>query len=178
MHIRIQAIVCMLIIVIGLPTFALDFYEDIKLFPECKYCGMKRQNFAFSRMVVSHVHGKEVGVCSINCAALDYVSKAYDEPVGFKVADFHTKKLIDAKKACWVLGGDEIGVMAERAKWAFDHREAAEKFVSKHGGDLITFDRAMQESYVDMFADMMKLKLEKQRYEESRGLSSRRNREN
>jgi len=39
------------------------------------------------------------------------------------VGDFGTKKLIDAEKALWVLGGSKPGVMTKRGKWALRRRK-------------------------------------------------------
>lgn len=38
------------------------------------------------------------------------------------VGDYNTKRLIDAEKAVWVIGGGKQGVMTKRAKWAFEKR--------------------------------------------------------
>lgn len=42
--------------------------------------------------------------------------------------------LIDAEKAFWVIGGSKPGVMTKRAKWAFEKKEAADKFMLDNGG--------------------------------------------
>jgi nitrous oxide reductase accessory protein NosL len=67
--------------------------------------------------------------------------------------DYATKELINAEKACWVLGGSKTGVMTKRAKWAFATKESADGFVSANGGSLISFDDALKASYEDMNAD-------------------------
>jgi nitrous oxide reductase accessory protein NosL len=36
------------------------------------------------------------------------------------VSDYNTNRLIDAKKAYWVVGGNKSGIMTKRAKWAFE----------------------------------------------------------
>ena len=45
--------------------------DDIKQFPSCKYCGMNREKFAYSRMFIEYDDGKPEGFCSIHCAAVD-----------------------------------------------------------------------------------------------------------
>jgi nitrous oxide reductase accessory protein NosL len=69
------------------------------------------------------------------------------------VGDYGTKKLIDAEKASWVIGGNKMGVMTKRAKWAFEKKEDAEKFVKENGGKISSFDDAMKATYEDMYAD-------------------------
>ena len=63
----------------SLPSFA-QVQNDIKKHPSCQYCGMDRKHFAHSRMLVHHKHGKSVGVCSIFCAAKDYIRSPDDAP--------------------------------------------------------------------------------------------------
>ena len=141
----------------GPPTFG-QTQNDLKRHPDCQYCGMDRKHFAYSRMVIHHSHGKSVGVCSIFCAARDYLKNSDGEPISMTVADYNSKQLIDAAKAYWVMGGDKSGVMTNRAKWAFQGKNDALAFIKKHGGRLIDFDEAMKASYEDMYADMRMLK--------------------
>ncbi|MFZ2447181.1 MAG: nitrous oxide reductase accessory protein NosL [Syntrophobacteraceae bacterium] len=143
-------------------TRAMD--DDLASFPECTYCGMKRKAFAHSRMMVYHGNGESVGVCSLNCAVIDYVRDVDDSPGSLKVGDYGTKKLIDADRAYWVLGGDLPGVMTNRAKWAFEDKSAALLFIKRHGGELISFEEAVKTSYVDIFEDMRRLKVLKREY--------------
>jgi nitrous oxide reductase accessory protein NosL len=69
------------------------------------------------------------------------------------VGDYNIKKLIDAEKAFWIIGGSKMGVMTKRAKWAFENKEDAEKFLKENGGKISTFDEAMKAAYEDMYAD-------------------------
>jgi copper chaperone NosL len=143
---------------------------DIRRFPDCQYCGMHRKNFAHCRMVVKRKDGTAVGVCSINCAAIDYIRDLDRLPESLMVGDYISKKLIFAEKAHWVLGGNIPGVMTERAKWAFAKKSDARLFVKKHGGTLVTFDEAMRASYEDMYEDMRAL--EKMKKEHARHVRS------
>jgi len=153
-------------LLIGMPVFAHD--RDIRIFPECKYCGMYRKLFAHSRMVVRHKDGTLVGVCSVNCAAIDYVKAINDSPDSLRVGDYKTRKLIDAEKAYWVIGGSKQGVMTERAKWAFRGKRDAQDFIKKYGGRLTTFDEVMKATYEDMYEDMRALEQLKLEHARSR----------
>lgn len=126
---------------------------DVKHSPTCKYCGMDREKFAASRMVVEYEDGTRTGVCSLHCAAVDLAVSLDGTPKAILVADAGTKKLVDAEKAVWVLGGSKPGVMTKRAKWAFAERAAAEAFARENGGALVTFEEAMKASYEDMYQD-------------------------
>jgi copper chaperone NosL len=126
---------------------------DIQKDPSCKYCGMDRARFAHSRMVVVYEDGTSLGTCSIHCMAIDLAENMDKTPRSMQVGDFNGKKLIDAEKAFWVIGGNKPGVMTKKAKWAFENKADAEKFISENGGTLATFDEAMKATYEDMYAD-------------------------
>lgn len=127
--------------------------DDVKQIPECLYCGMGRGKFAHSRILIEYDDGGMEGMCSIHCAAIDLAINIDKNPKVIQVGDYLTKKLIDAEKAFWVIGGNKMGVMTKRAKWAFEKKEEAEKFIKENGGKLSTFDDAMKAAYEDMYAD-------------------------
>lgn len=127
--------------------------EDIQKHPMCTYCGMDREQFAHSRFLISYDDGTAFGACSVHCAAVDMALNIDKTPKSIQVGDYGTKKLIDAETAAWVVGGNKPGVMTKRAKWAFEKKEDAEKFVKENGGEIATFDQAMKTTYEDMYAD-------------------------
>ncbi len=127
--------------------------EDVQKHPSCKYCGMDRAKFAHSRMLVQYDDETLVGTCSIHCLAVDLALNIDKTPRMMQVADFNSKELIDAEKAYWVIGGNKPGVMTKQAKWAFEKKEDAEKFITENGGTLTTFDEAMKAAYEGMYAD-------------------------
>jgi copper chaperone NosL len=127
--------------------------DDVQKQPSCRYCGMDREKFGHSRMMIEYDDGTSVGTCSIHCAAVDLALNIDKTPKALKVADNNTKKLVDAEGSFWVIGGNKMGVMTKRAKWAFEKKEDADKFVQENGGSLIPFDEAMKAAYEDMYAD-------------------------
>lgn len=60
-----------------------------------------------------------------------------------EVADLNSKKLVDAEKATWVIGGSRKGVMTRTPKWAFAQKDDAVAFVNKNGGKLATYKEAL-----------------------------------
>ena len=134
--------------------------SDINEFSFCNHCGMDRDQLAHSRMVMVYDDGTSVGTCSIHCVAIELILNLDKIPRYLHVGDYNSKKLIDAEKAFWVIGGKKPGVMTKKAKWAFENKADAEKFISENGGSLSTFDKAMKATYEDMYADT-KMKLEK-----------------
>jgi copper chaperone NosL len=124
--------------------------QDIKDHPECKYCGMKRELFAFSRMLIRYGHDPAVGTCSIHCSSMDLALNTDKMPEAILVGDYNTKRLIDAEKAVWVIGGKKAGIMSIRGKWAFENRKDAEAFIKENGGQISFFDEAMKATFEDI----------------------------
>ena len=130
-----------------------DIQEDIQKEPACKYCGMDRGKFAHSRMLVTYDDGTALGTCSIHCLAVDLALNIDKTPQSLQVGDYNSKNLIDAEKAFWVIGGNKPGVMTKQAKWAFEKKADAEKFIMLNGGTLATFEAAMKAAYEGMYTD-------------------------
>ena len=145
------------LLAVSAPVFAGD-QDDIEKHPECPICGMDRAKFAHSRMLLEHDNGASIGFCAIRCTAVNMAMFVDMVPQSFGVGDYNTKKLIDAEKAFWVIGGDQTGVMTKRAKWAFETKADAEKFIAAHGGTLSTFEQAMEAAYADMYKDNLMIR--------------------
>jgi copper chaperone NosL len=127
--------------------------EDIQKHPSCKYCGMDREKFGHSRMLVEYEDGTSLGTCSLHCMAVELAIHIDKTPKAVLVGDYNSKTLTDAEKALWIIGGSKMGVMTKRAKWAFGKKEDAEKFKVENGGDLASFEQAVKAAYEDMYAD-------------------------
>jgi copper chaperone NosL len=112
---------------------------------------MIREKFAHSRALIEYDEGTTVGTCSVHCLAIDLALNTDKTPKAIMVGDFSSKKLIDAEKAFWVLGGNMTGVMSIRGKWAFEERGESSKFMKENGGRLSNFDEVMRASFQDMY---------------------------
>lgn len=134
-------------------TLVIGSQKDIVNLPACPYCGMDRDKFSFSRMLIVYDDDSEIGTCSIRCAAVDMVNNLDKTPVQMLVGDYFTDELIDAETATWVIGGERPGVMSKRAKWAFAERAAAEAFIAENSGELADFEEALQAAYTDLYED-------------------------
>jgi len=121
-------------------VFALDRIEGPK---NCSQCGMDRTMFAYSRTMVVYADGGKVGTCSLHCATVELKKNAGKPVKSLQVADYRTQALLDAKKATWVIGGKQGGVMTAVPKWAFAKKSDAEAFVKENGGKLAGFDEVM-----------------------------------
>lgn len=119
-------------------------HADVKKQQACAHCGMDREKFSHSRMLITYVDGSSVGVCSIHCRATEMKNSKEKTIKSVMVADFNTKKLIDAEKATWVIGGSRNGVMTQTPKWAFAQKKDAAAFVKKNGGNISTYQEALK----------------------------------
>jgi copper chaperone NosL len=128
--------------------------EDIQKHRSCAYCGMDRKSFGHSRMFVEYSDGASVGTCSIRCIVLDLTQNLTKVPCSLKVGDYQTRKLIDADKAFWVVGGNKRGVMTRKAKWAFEKESSAKDFISSYGGDPATFHEALKAAYEEIYEEV------------------------
>jgi len=115
---------------------------------------MDRGQFAHSRLLIAYTDSVTSAVCSIHCAALDLALHLRSGPQSIQVGDYRTHELIDAGTARWVIGGDKMGVMTRRAKWAFASQESADDFIREHGGQLSDFSGALKAAYEDMYDDV------------------------
>ena len=141
--------------------------EDIRSHPDCPICGMSRQQYAHSRMLIDYQEGP-VGTCSIHCTAADIAVNRHKRVRGVFVADYSGRQLIPATTAFWVIGGDRSGVMTQRAKWAFARQTDATSFMRDLGGSPANFEDAMKATFEDMYADI-KAARERARKQKARG---------
>lgn len=132
-----------IMLLLSLGTVCLAADQKVEAPADCKQCGMNRTTFGYSRMVVTYKDGSSSGACSINCVASDLKKQPGKEVLSFRVGDYNSKKLIDAKTAAWVIGGKKKGVMTQVAKWAFTDKKAADAFVKENGGKIATFNEAL-----------------------------------
>lgn len=126
---------------------------DYRLYPACPLCGMSREKFAHSRMLVQYDDGSVYAACSLHCVAIDLAVNLDKAPLKIMVGDYATRQLLDAEKAVWVVGGGKPGVMTARAKWAFADDKAAREYMQGNGGQMATFDEAIKASFEDMYED-------------------------
>ena len=142
--------------------------EDIRNHPECPICGMNRQQYAHSRMLIDYQEGP-VGTCSIHCTGADIAVNRHKTVRGVSVADYSGRQLISAARAFWVIGGDRSGVMTQRAKWAFENKADAQAFIREHGGSLANYEDAMKATFEDMYADI-KMVRDRTQKQKARGM--------
>lgn len=116
---------------------------DVVQHRSCAHCGMDREKFAYSRMLITYTDGATVGVCSLQCAVTEMKSNRGKAIKSVEVANLNSKKLVNAEKAIWVTGGSKRGVMTMVPKWAFARKSDALAFIKKNGGSLATYKEAV-----------------------------------
>lgn len=126
--------------------------------PSCSYCGMYKSRFKHSWVNIVHADGSVTSVCSVHCAAIDMALHTEKIIRDITVADYDTHKQINADRAFWVIGGEIMGVMTARAKWAFATREGADNFIKKHGGRSATFGEVIKAAFEDMYQDTLMIR--------------------
>ena len=80
--------------------------KDVENIHSRQYCGMDREKFGSTRMLVEYANGSTIGTCSIHCAAVDLAQSFGKEIKALRVADYRSGKLVDAEKAVWVVGAE------------------------------------------------------------------------
>lgn len=133
-----------ILFILSLATVCLAAEPKVEAPDACVHCGMDRTKFGHSRMIVSYSDGSSAGTCSINCVVTDMQKNKGKTVKSFQVADYNSRKLIDAKTATWVIGGSKKGVMSKVAKWAFADKKDADAFLKANGGKPATFDEALK----------------------------------
>ena len=62
--------------------------SDVKTYADCKYCGLSREKFSFSRILIEYDDGTVIGLCSIHCAAVDLAIQLDRTPQSIKVGEY------------------------------------------------------------------------------------------
>lgn len=119
-------------------------FEDVDAHPSCAVCGMDREAFGHSRMLVEFGDGRAFGTCSLRCAAR--ILQAEGEARSVEVADYNTRELVGAEEAAWVIGGRRPGVMTPVAKWAFRDGRDADRFLDEFGGARAPYREALRKA--------------------------------
>lgn len=159
---------CILVVCVCCSAVLSYAHNDIAPHRACPHCGMDREAFGYSRMLVEYTDGTSAGTCSLHCMVIELTSAIAKVPCTVKVADLHSRSLIDADKSYWVIGGDKPGVMTQRAKWAFQKESDAREFIKIHGGDQATFHEALRAAFEDLYGEV-RATLERTRMRRERG---------
>ena len=100
----------------------------------CQNCGMHLVKF----YKTSHAHQNHQ-YCSIHCL---YETTQGKLPLDATVVDVSSLKLVEAKKAFYVVGSRIKGTMTKTSSYAFANEADAKLFMSENGGKIVSFEEA------------------------------------
>lgn len=163
----IASAIAVLLLLPALPVLAAGDIADI---PACQYCGMDRNKFGQTRMLIEYEKGSKIGVCSIHDAAVDLSQSVGKTIKTIWTADYDSRELIDAEQATWVIGGDLPGVMSGTSRVAFATKEAAAAFQKQHGGELASFDEAIDHTFDEMWKDIKMIREKRAKMKKMKGM--------
>ncbi len=106
-------------------------------------CGMWLDENLKTRHVAGVRGGGSFPFCSLACAS-GFLDQRAKDVTTVKAADYGTTKLVDARKAFYVLRSDAPPVMGPVSTVAFGKKSDAEAFRKRHGGEPADFDTALR----------------------------------
>lgn len=133
--------------------------DELIKYPRCRYCGMYREKFSHTRMLIAFDDQSVDVTCSLRCAALSLTLYFRNGPKEFYVGDFGSdepvKPLIRAETAHFVIDPSKPGTMTKVSKAAYSDRTKAEAAAAaeasaKAGARVVGFEEALKESYAGM----------------------------
>lgn len=136
--------------------------DELKKFPRCRYCGMERAKFSYSRHLIVYEDDAVDGTCSIHCAAIGLSLNMDRGPKGLYVGDAgaegEIKPLVSVDKAHYVIDASKLGTMSKVSKFAYGDRAkaqaaAAAEASAKAGARIVDFNAALREAYLGMAED-------------------------
>ena len=136
--------------------------NDIAKYGKCPYCGMDRNKFHHSRMLIQYSDDLADGTCSIHCAAISLSLNVDRDPkalwVGDNAAPGEVKPLVEVDKAWFLVGSKIPGVMTANSKVAYGGEDAAKAAQAAQGGEIVRFDQALLAAYTDMSKDVSRIR--------------------
>ncbi|WP_353662081.1 nitrous oxide reductase accessory protein NosL [Hydrogenimonas sp. SS33] len=120
----------------------------------CAVCGMNLKMFYKTSHAVVLKDGSKRQYCSIRCLAADWPN-IEGRVKEILVVDAKTQKLVDAKKAHYVVGSKVKGTMSMRSKIAFASLDDAKAFQKRYGGEIVDFPTAFKTARADLKRDAM-----------------------
>jgi mono/diheme cytochrome c family protein len=147
-------IVCSLIFLSGL-FLVMDVHAEEQKY--CPLCSMNLKMFWKTSHWLTFSNGTRTGYCSIHCASKVYQKKTTDID-RWEVADYSTKKLINAHNAFFLIGSDLPGTMTPVSKLAFSSPDVAKTYQKEHGGNIGSLDDALKAAIEGRGEDMAMIK--------------------
>ena len=123
----------------------------------CPLCSMNLKMFWKTNHWLTFSDGTRGGYCSIHCASKVYQKRGTDIE-RWVVVDYHTKLLINAYQAHFLIGSNLPGTMTPVSKLAFVSRVDAKTYQRKHGGTIGRLNDALKRAVEGRGEDMSMIK--------------------
>lgn len=140
--------------------------QDGKSKEYCPNCGMHIPKFYKTSHAVKLKDGTHRQFCSIHClvdeSEMGYLRDKKEKIAQILVADVDSLKMIDAKKAFYVVGSKIAGTMTVNSQYAFSTKAGAENFSKANGGKIMNYDEAYSTALKDFTSDIKMLKSKKE----------------
>lgn len=104
----------------------------------CPVCGMTLHHFHKTNFAATS-SGNESQYCSLICLVEDEIVNN-KKMTNIRVVDNLTMKMIDAKKASYVVGSNKPATMSAISIYGFGTLDGAKKFAAQNGGDVKDFE--------------------------------------
>lgn len=128
----------------------------------CSICGMKLKMFYKTSHIAHLKNDIKKQYCSIRCLVLDKEKNNIDISK-IEVVDVKTEKIIDAKKAFYLVGSQIAGTMSMKSKLAFEFKKDALEFQSKYQGKIVNFKTAYDMAKKSLEKDIMMVTKKKEK---------------
>ena len=130
-------IVCMVTFLVL--SVASTWGDDVE---RCIVCGMDVSKYPHTRYVVETTDGKKYTTCGVQCGLTLHL-RFKDKWKSATAADLLSNRLFDVKKGFYVYKSSVITDMAP-GLIAFKKRGDAEKFAKGFGGEVVTYEEALE----------------------------------
>ena len=109
----------------------------------CNVCGMHLTKYYKTNHVSEFKNGHKEQYCSLHCQA--QIHEDYEDKIkNIEVVDTNSLKLIDAKKAFYVVGSSKEGTMSPISEYAFSTKDEALGFQKEFGGEIHNFEETLK----------------------------------
>ena len=120
----------------------------------CNVCGMHLTKFYKTSHATTFKNGHKEQYCSIRCQA--HIDNEHSNKIKkIEVVDTKSLKLIDAKRAIYVVGSSKKGTMSPVSKYAFEKKEDALSFQKNFGGEIHNFEESLKIAKDSLSKDTM-----------------------
>ena len=128
----------------------------------CPNCGMNLIKYYKTSHAVTFKDGTSRQFCSLHClvdeSEMGFLRDKKELIAQILVADVDSLKMVDAKKAFYVIGSKIKGTMSGNSQYAFATKAGADAFMAQNGGKLASYDEAYSTSLKDFTNDMKMMK--------------------